>query len=108
MITLFNNLNWLPCTKQSLIKRLALVYNRLDDDFNTPIYIDSLLTKNSDINQRETRYSDLNLLCRKYTRKTEGGRTFTVRTIAEWNAFDLSIRKKRSITSFKRTLYKNI
>ena len=58
-ITLFNNLNCLPFTKQSLIKRLTLVYNRLDNNFNTPIYIDNLLIKNSDIHQRETRYSDL-------------------------------------------------
>ena len=68
--------------KQSLIKRLTLIYNQLDNNFSAPIYIDSLLLiRNSDIHQRETRYSDLKLLCPKYTRKTEGGRT-TVRTIA--------------------------
>ena len=84
-------------TKQSLIKRLTLSYNQLDNNFSTPICIDSLLLiRNSDIHQRDTRYSDLNLLCPKYTKKTEGGRT-TVRTIAEWNAFDQSIRKKLSI-----------
>ena len=94
-ITLFNNLNSLPFTKQSLIKRLTLVYNRLDNNFNTPIYIDNLLITNSDIHQREARYSDLKLLCAKHTRKTEGGRTFRVRTIAEGNAFDpWSIRKE--------------
>ena len=93
-------------TKQSLIKRLTLSYNQLDNNFSTPICIDSLLLiRNSDIHQRDTRYSDLNLLCPKYTKKTEGGRT-TVRTIAEWNAFDQSIRKKLSIASFKRALYK--
>ena len=79
---------------------------QLDNNFSTPICIDSLLLmRNSDIHQRDTRYSDLNLLCPKYTKKTEGGRT-TVRTIAEWNAFDQSIRKKLSIASFKRALYK--
>ena len=50
--------------------------------------------------------SGLNFLCPKYTRKTEGGETFTCRTIAELNAFDPTIRKKPSIASFKRTLYK--
>ena len=50
--------------------------------------------------------SGLNFLCPKYTRKIEGGQTFTSRTIAEWNAFDPTIRKKPSIASFKRTLYK--
>ena len=28
-VVLFNNLNWLPFTKQSLIKRCALVYKRV-------------------------------------------------------------------------------
>ena len=46
--------------------------------------------------------SGLNFLCPKYTRKTEGGQTFTCRTIAEWNAFDPTIRKKPSIASFKK------
>ena len=88
------------------MKRLTLSYNQLDNNFSTPIYIDSLLLiRNSDIHQRDTRYSDLNLLCPKYTKKTERGRTM-VRTIAEWNAFDQSIRKKLSIASFKRALYK--
>ena len=48
--------------------------------------------------------SGLNFLCPKYKRKTEAGQTFTFRTIAEWNAFDPTIRKKLSIASFKRTL----
>ena len=92
-ITLFNNLNCLSFTKQSLIKRLTLVYNRLDNNFNNPIYIDNLLIKNSDIHQRETRYPDLNLLCAKNTRETKGGQTFSVRTIAEQQSGTLLIHE---------------
>ena len=43
-VVLFNNLNWLPFTKQSLIKRCTLVYKQVDN--NTPIYLNSLLVRN--------------------------------------------------------------
>lgn len=46
------------------------------------------LIANSDIHERETRYSNFNLICPKYSRKTERGRTFMVRTITEWNPID--------------------
>ena len=69
---LFNNLNWLPFTKQSLIKRCALAYKRVNDNYITPRYIDKLLKRNSKIHGRSTRHSNLNLVYPKYKRKTEG------------------------------------
>lgn len=105
-VTLFNKLDWLPYTKQSPVKRNTSVYKRVNTSLNTPSYIDKLLLRNSDIHQRETRYAHSNLMCPKYTRKTEGGRTFTVRTITEWNSIDLGIRKRNSVASFKYDLYK--
>ena len=69
-------------------------------------YIDRLLCRNSDIHERETRYSSMNLMCPRFTRKTEGGRTFTVRSSIEWNSIDIDIRKKNSVASFKYNLYK--
>ena len=45
-VVLFNNLNWLPFTKQSLIKRCALVYKRVHN-YITLIYLNSLLVRNS-------------------------------------------------------------
>ena len=74
---------------------------------NTPNYIDRLLLRNSDIHQRETRYSNTNLVCPRFTRKTEGGRTFTARSSIEWNSIDMDIRKKTSVASFKYNLYKS-
>ncbi len=71
-------MNWLPFTRQSQIKRNTVVYKRINASVNTPDYIDRLLLQNSDIHQRETRYSNTNLMCPRFTRKTEGGRTFTV------------------------------
>ena len=83
-VVLFNNLNWLPFTKQSLIKRCALVYKRVHN-YITPIYLNSLLVRNSEIHNRATRHSNINLVCPKYKLKTEGGRTFNIRTIKDWN-----------------------
>ena len=107
-ITLFNTLNWLPFTRQSQIKRNTLVYKRVNTSVNAPNYIDRLLLRNSDIHQRETRYSNTNLVCPpRFTRKTEGGRTFTARYSIEWNSIDMDIRKKTSVASFKYNLYKS-
>ena len=53
---LFNNLTWLPFTKQSLIKRCALVYKRVHN-YITP----SLLVRNSEIHKRATRHSNIHL-----------------------------------------------
>ena len=78
-VVLFNNLNWSPFTEQSLKKRCALLYKRVYNCI-TPIYLDSLLVRNSEIHNRATRHSNINLVCPKYKRKTEGGRTFTIRT----------------------------
>ena len=81
-VVLFNNLNWLPFTKQSLIKRCALVYKQVHNYINfTPIYLNSLLVRNSEIHNWATRHSKINLVCPKYKRKTKGGRTFTIKTI---------------------------
>ena len=56
-VVLFNNLNWLPFTKQSLIKRCALVYKRVHN-YITPSYLNSLLVRNSEFRNRATRYSN--------------------------------------------------
>ena len=48
------------------------------------------------------------MVCPKYIRETEGGRTFTVRAIKDWNTLDALLRKQKSITSFKRSFYNQI
>ena len=67
-----------------------------------------MLIRNSDIHTRNTRFNNMNMVCPKYTRETEGGRTFTVRTIKDWNALDVTLRKQKSIATFKRSLYTKI
>ena len=105
-VVLFNNLNWLPYSKQSLIKRCALVYKRLHN-YITPIYLSSLLVRNSEIHNRATRHSNINLVCPKYKRKTEGGRNFTIRTIKDWNCMNANIRNNGSLASFKHNVFKS-
>ena len=105
-VVLFNNLNWLPFTKQSLIKRCALMYKRVHN-YITPIYLNSLLVRNSEIHNRATRHSNINLVCPKYKRKTEGGRTLTIRTIKDWNCMNANIRNNGSLASFKHNVFKS-
>ena len=105
-VVLFNNLNWLPFTKQSLIKRCALVYKRVHN-YITPSYLNSLLVRNSEIHNRATRHSNINLMCPKCKRKTEGGRTFTIRTIKDWNCMNANIRGNGSLASFKQNVFKS-
>ena len=103
---LFNNLNWLPFTKQSLINRCALVYKRVHN-YITPSYLNSLLVRNSEIHNRATRHSNINLICPKYKRKKEGGRAVTIRTIKDWNCMNANIRNNGSLASFKHNVFKS-
>ena len=107
-IYLFNTLNWLPFTKQSMIKRTIEAFKRVNTFYYTPDYLDSLLVRNSDIHERNTRYSNFNMLCPKFKRKTEGGRTFAVRTVTDWNKINLNMRKTRTVSNFKKNLYSQL
>jgi len=100
-VVLFNNLNWLPITRQSLIKRCALVYKRVHN-YITPSYSNSLLVRKSKIHNRATRHSNINLMCPK--RKTEVDRTFTIRIIKDWNFMNANIRSNGSLASFKQNV----
>ena len=88
------------------LKRKVHVYKRVHN-YITPTYLNSLLARNSEIHNRATRYSHINLICPKYKRETEGGRTFTIRTIKDWNCMDANIRKNGSLASFKHSVFKS-
>ena len=95
-------------SKQSLIKRTSITFKRVNTDYFIPEYLSTMQIRNSDIHTRNTRFNNMNMVCPKYTRETEGGRTFTVRTIKDWNALDVTLRKHKSIATFKRSLYTKI
>ena len=88
--TLFSSLKRIPFTDESFIRRSMIVYKRINASHNCPSYIDAMLMRNSDIHSRENRYSKINLLCPRFNRITEGGRTFAVRTIKDWNSIDVN------------------
>ena len=104
-VVLFNNLNWLPFTEQSLIKRCAQVYKRVHN-YIMPSYLNNLLVRNSEIHNRATRHSNINLMCPKYKRKS-GGRTFNIRTLKDWNCMNANIRNNGSLASFKHNVFKS-
>ena len=104
-VVLFNNLTWLPFTEQSLIKRCALVHKRVHN-YIMPSYLNNLLVRNSEIRNQATRHSNINLMCPKYKRKS-GGRTFTIRTIKDWNCMNADIRNNGSLASFKHNVFKS-
>ena len=105
-VHLFNTLNWIPFYAESYVNPCTLTYKRLNG--NTPEYINDLLTKNSDIHNRTTRYCNLNLSCPRYKRCTEGGLTFTVRAIQEWNKLNVDLKRSLGMKHFKGSLYKSI
>ena len=65
-----------------------------------PSYLNNLLVRNSEIHNRATRHSNINLMCPKYKQKS-GGRTFTIRIIKDWNCMNANIRNNGSLASFK-------
>ena len=102
-ITLFNALNWIPFSKENWHKKTRISFQRLNN--KTPVYIDDLLPRNSEIHDRQNRFSKLNLYCPRFNRVTEGGRVFSVRTIKDWNNIDIKIRTAPSVNSFKRNRF---
>ena len=57
----------------------------------------SLLQLNSDVHSRNTRFSKLNHC-------TEEGRTFSVRSIKDWNNLEKALKNSKDKKSFKKTL----
>lgn len=56
--------------------------------------------------KRFTKCCNLNLFCPRYSYATEGGRSFTVRSIKDWNSLPRSLRVLDSYSRFKTTLKK--
>ena len=78
-VDMFKQLHWIPYYDEVKIFEATIAYKRINSE--SPGYLTNMLKLNSSVNNRVTRYSNLNFLCPKYKRKTEGGRTFTVTTI---------------------------
>ena len=61
------------------------------------LLIDNMLKRNSDFHSRSTRNASI-MVCAKFKRETEGGKTFEVTISAKlWNSIPVDIRKMNSI-----------
>ena len=80
---MFNELNWIPFFIEAYISRCSIAFKRREG--RTPDYINSILKRNSEIHNRSTRFANLNFHCPVFKKNTEGGWTFSVRTIRNWN-----------------------
>ena len=78
-VTLFNELGWIPFYEEAKIFKCCILYRRIQN--NVPDYLINAWTLSSQIHSRENRYSNLNYICPKYNRVTEGGRTFNVTAV---------------------------
>ena len=92
MVTMFNKLNWIPYYNEAYISRCGIAFKRINDN-TQPNYITEILGTNSDVHTRNTRYCNLNFICPHYNKASDGGRTFTVRTIKNWNNLDIIYKK---------------
>ena len=72
-----------------------------------PDYINTILKTNSEIHNRSTRFANLNFHCPVFKKNTEGGRTFSVRTIRNWNELSMDVKKVKNVKRFKKKLYTN-
>ena len=92
-------LDWVPFFHEAKVNRSLMVYKRLSGD--CPSYMSEMLIRNADISERPSRHGLLNLVCPRFKRESEGGRSFIVSTTRLWNMMPSNIRNKPSLASFK-------
>ena len=90
-VSLFNKLSWIPFYEQCKIDKCSILYKRLNGFL--PNYLNEHIVINNNIHSRNTRYSNFNVICPKYKRETDGGRTFSVSSTKLWNRLTLEDRK---------------
>ena len=83
-VKLFNRLQWLPFYEESKIAKCCVAYKRIKGE--VPLYTKGSLILNSQQHNRATRYSNINFICPRFNRMTEGGRSFAVTTCQLWNS----------------------
>ena len=68
----------LPLYEEAKISIYLIAFERPRGEM--PEYITRLLIRISDLHSRNTRYANYNLVCPKFKRKLDGGKTFNVTT----------------------------
>ena len=105
-VKLFNQLGWIPFYEEVNISKCLYIFKQLNGIL--PSYMNDIFVINSQRHSRDTRYCNFNVVCPKYNRETEGGKTFRVTSCKLWNILPVSIRKEKSIKALKRNLWKKI
>ena len=100
ILKLFKKLEWLPFYDEINVIKLCLVFKCLNGQ--CPEYLSNTLTRVSDISTRQSRHGSITLRCPKYSRETEGGRTFAVAAVKEWNKHPINIRSSQNVKLFKK------
>ena len=105
-IELLNRLKWIPFYEKCKIDKASIMFKRIHGVL--PSYLNEHILINNSRHSRTTRYSNFNVLCPRYNRETEGGRTFLVTGTKIWNELPLRIRMADSIRCFKNNMWTNI
>ena len=104
-VKLFKQLGWVPFYHEARINKLIVVYKRIFGE--CPSYLTQMLVRNVDVNGRSSRHGHLNLICPRFKRETEGGRSFSVSTSRLWNMLPTHIKNQSTLTSFKKSIFKH-
>ena len=104
-VKLFKQLGWVPFYHEARINKLILVYQRIFGE--RPPYLTQTLVRNVDVSGRSSRHGHLNLICPRFKRETEGGRSFSVSTSRLWNMLPTHIKNQSTLTSFKKSIFKH-
>ena len=104
--SLTSKLSWIPFYEQSRIHKCSIIYKRINETL--PIYLNDHIIINNNRHARKTRYANINIVCPKYRRETEGGRTFSVYAEKLWNSVPLDIRKVDSLPCFKNNMISRV
>ena len=91
-VQLFNKLKWIPFYEGNLISCCSLIFKLIWGTLAN--YLIKQFTVDNEVHSRNTRYAKFNLVCPKYTRETEGGKSFLVRACKLWNKLSLEFLKK--------------
>ena len=105
-VKLFKELAWLPFYDEVKLNKRILVFKRLQGSY--PTYMYNLFKFNADVHTRTGRYNKLNLVCPRFKRETEGGRTFSVSATRLWNQLPITLKKEATtVASFRKAFHRH-
>ena len=105
-VKLFSRLEWLPFYDEAKISKCLLIHKCLVGD--CPKCMNNLITSNSDIHHRKSRYGEWNLVYKRFNRQTEEGRTFPVSRAKLWNSFPTSVKDITKMSNSNSDLRKRL